>query len=237
MSRAALLDLDGTLVDSNYQHALAWYRAFRSYEIVVPVWRIHRHIGMGGDQLVEATTDEQIEQRLGDSLRAAAAEEFRPLREECLPLAGAKELVVELKTRGFVVVMASSAGKDDLEFFLDRIGVTEIVDGSTTDEDVERTKPYPDVIHAALEKAGTQDAVMIGDSRWDIEAASNAGLPTIAVITGGWSKQELHQYGAVGVYESLAALGRDLDQTPLATGCKPWVQNSAANRSGDRIGT
>ena len=111
MSRAALVDLDGTLVDSNYQHTLAWHRALRRYEIVVPVWRIHRHIGMGGDQFVAAITDEQVERRLGDRLRAAAAEEFSPLREECVPLAGAKELVVELKQRGLVVVLASSAGE------------------------------------------------------------------------------------------------------------------------------
>ena len=212
-----MLDLDGTLVDSNYQHALAWYRAFRRYQIVVPVWRIHRHIGMGGDQMVKATTDQQVEHRLGDRLREAAAEEFSPLREECVPLAGAKELVIELKRRGFAVVMASSAGKDDLEFFLDRIGVKDIVDGWTTDDDVERTKPHPDVVHAALEKAGTDDAVMIGDSRWDIEAASNAGLSTIAVITGGWSKQELHDYGAISVYESIVALRHDIDETPLAS--------------------
>jgi HAD superfamily hydrolase (TIGR01549 family) len=216
LSRAALLDLDGTLVDSNYQHTLAWYRAFRRHEIVVPVWRIHRHIGMGGDQLVEATTDQHVERRLGDRLREAAAEEFRPLRDECVPLAGAKELVVELKQRELVVVMASSAGEDDLRFFLDRIGVKDIVDAWTTDADVKRTKPYPDVIHAALEKAGTDDAVMIGDSRWDIEAASTTGHPTIAVVTGGWSKDELRQYGAIAVYESLAALRQDLDTTPLA---------------------
>jgi HAD superfamily hydrolase (TIGR01549 family) len=216
LSRAALLDLDGTLVDSNYQHSIAWYRAFRRYEIVVPLWRIHRHIGMGGDQLVEATTDDQVERRLGDRLRAAAAEEFSPLREECVPLPGAKELVVELKRRKFVVVMASSAGERDLAFFLDGIGVTEIVDGWTTDKDVERTKPHPDVVQAALEKAGTQDAIMIGDSRWDIEAASNAGLRTIAVLTGGWSKQELHQHGAIATYESLTSLRQNLDETPLA---------------------
>ena len=93
-----------------------------------------------------------------------------------------------------------------------------IVDGWTTNEDVERTKPHPDVVYAALEKAGTEDAVMIGDSRWDIEAAANAGgRPTIAVITGGWSKQELHHYGAIGVYESLPALTQDLDKTPFAS--------------------
>jgi HAD superfamily hydrolase (TIGR01549 family) len=212
---AALLDLDGTLVDSNYQHALAWYRAFRRHEIVLPIWRIHRHIGMGGDQLVAAITDQDVEQRLGDSLRAPAAEEFAPLRGECAPLAGAKDLIVELKRRDSSVLLASSSSEEDLEFFLELLDVKELVDGWTSKSDVERSKPDPDVVHAALEKAGTRDAVMIGDSRWDIEAASNAGLPTLALITGGWSEHELRQFGAASVYESLEALRAALDDTPL----------------------
>jgi HAD superfamily hydrolase (TIGR01549 family) len=215
MERAALLDLDGTLVDSNYQHALAWYRAFRRHEIVLPLWRIHRHIGMGGDQLVTAITDARVEQRLGDALREAEAAEFAPLRGECAPLTGAKELVVELKRRDLTVVLASSSSEDDLEFFLELLDVKEIVDGWTTKSDVARSKPHPDVLHAAMTKAAVTDAVMIGDSRWDIEAAADAGLPTLAVITGGWSEHELWDCGAVGVYESLDALRTRLDETPL----------------------
>lgn len=215
MERAALLDLDGTLVDSNYQHALAWYRAFRRYEIVLPLWRIHRHIGMGGDQLVAAVTDQRVEQQLGGSLREAEADEFAPLRGECAPLAGAKELIVELKKRRVTVVLASSSGEDDLEFFLELLGVKEIVDGWTTKSDVARSKPHPDVVRAAVEKAGATDAVMIGDSRWDIEAAASAGLPTLGVITGGWSKHELREFGAVAVYESLDGLRARLHETPL----------------------
>ena len=216
MERAALLDLDGTLVDSNYQHALAWYRAFRRHEIVLPLWRIHRHIGMGGDQLVAAITDDRIEERFGDALREAEADEFAPLRAECAPLAGAKDLLTELKRRGLTVVLASSSGEDDLEFFLELLGVKHLVDGWTTKSDVERSKPHPDVVHAAMEKAEVTDAVMIGDSRWDIEAAAAAGLPTLAVITGGWSEEELRNFGAVAVYESLDALRAGLDETPLA---------------------
>jgi HAD superfamily hydrolase (TIGR01549 family) len=213
--RAALLDLDGTLIDSNYQHAVAWYRAFRAHEIVPPLWRIHRHVGMGGDQLVSAITDEHVEQRLGDSLRAAEADEFAPLREECAPLAGAKELIAELKQRGSTVVLASSSGEDDLEFFLELLDVKDLVDGWTTKSDVAKSKPHPDLVRAAMGKAGTTDAVMIGDSRWDIEAAAGAGVPTLAVITGGWSKQELQENGAASVYESLDDLRADLDNTPL----------------------
>lgn len=215
LERAALLDLDGTLVDSNYQHALAWYRAFRTHEIVLPLWRIHRHIGMGGDQLVAKITDDGVEQRLGDSLRKAEADEFAPLREECAPLAGAKELIVELKRRGTTVVLASSSGEEDLEYFLELLGVKDMVDGWTTKSDVKRSKPHPDLVHAAMEKAAATEAVMIGDSRWDIEAAANAGLPTLGVITGGWSEHELREFGAVDVYKSLNELQTALDETPL----------------------
>jgi HAD superfamily hydrolase (TIGR01549 family) len=171
---------------------------------------------MGGDQFVTAVAGEDVERRLGDELRDASSEEFQPLRDECEPLEGARELLVELKRRGLVVVLASSSGKDDLEHFLDELDARDVVDGWTTKDDVERSKPHPDVIHAALEKAGTGDAVMVGDSRWDVEAAANAGLETVAVITGGWSHHELCEAGAVAVYDSLVALRERLDETPLA---------------------
>jgi len=182
------------------------------------MWRVHRHIGMGGDQIVQAIAGEEVERQQGDSLRDASHEEFVRLRDECVPLEGAHELVVELKERGLVVVLASSASQDDLDHFLEQLGVRDVVDGWTTADDVERTKPDPDVIHAALERAGTRDAVMVGDSRWDIEAAANAGLETVGVITGGWSEQELRDHGAAAVFESLVELRERLDETPLARG-------------------
>jgi len=179
------------------------------------MWRVHRHIGMGGDQIVKAIAGEGVERAHGDSLRDTSQEEFKRLRDECVPLGGARELVLELRRREFVVVLASSSNPDDLDHFLDKLGVRGDVDDWTTADDVERTKPYPDVIQAALAKAGTDDAVMVGDSRWDIEAAANAGLQTVCVITGGWSKQELRDYGAVAVFESLGELREQLDETPL----------------------
>src|SRR5581483_3027552 len=133
----------------------------------------HRH---GGDQFVKAVAGDDVEQRLGDSLRDASKEEFKKLRDECVPLEGAHDLIVELKRRGHTVVLASSTNQDDLDHFLHELEVRDIVDDWTTADDVERTKPHPDVILAALEKAGTQDAVMVGDSRWDIEAAAKAVL-------------------------------------------------------------
>ena len=215
MARAALLDLDGTLVDANYQHALAWYRSFRRFEITLPMWRLHRHIGMGGDQYVGAVAGDDVEAEHGDDLRDAHDEEFKRLRDECAPLEGAHDLLVELKRRGHVVVLASSSKEDDLDHFLDLLDARDVVDGYTTADDVERTKPHPDVVHAALEKAGVDGAGMIGDSRWDVDAARNAGLDTVCVITGGWSEQELQDAGAIAVYDSMSALIDGLDETPF----------------------
>jgi HAD superfamily hydrolase (TIGR01549 family) len=179
------------------------------------MWRVHRHIGMGGDQIVAAIAGDDVERAHGDSLRDASSEEFQRLRDECIPLDGAHELVVALKERGLVVVLASSSNEDDLSHFLDELDVRDVVDDWTTADDVDRTKPHPDVIHAALEKAGTGDAVMVGDSRWDIEAAANAGLETVCVITGGWSEQELRDHGAAAVFDSLVELRERLAETPL----------------------
>jgi HAD superfamily hydrolase (TIGR01549 family) len=215
LARAALLDLDGTLVDANYQHALAWYRAFRRFEITLPMWRLHRHIGMGGDQYVAAVAGDDAERDRGDALRDGHDEEFKRLRDECAPLEGAHDLLVELKRRGYVVVLASSSNEDDLDHFLGVLDACDVIDGYTTADDVQRTKPHPDVVQAALEKAGTNEGAMIGDSRWDIEAAGNAGLETVCVITGGWSEQELRDAGASAVYDSIPALIRSLDDTPF----------------------
>jgi HAD superfamily hydrolase (TIGR01549 family) len=218
-SHTALLDLDGTLVDTNYQHALAWYRAFRSQKIVLPIWRIHRHIGMGGDQIVRALTDGDVEGRLGDRLRDRQREEFRALRDECEPLEGAAELVRELDRRRIPTVLASSANQDDLDHFLAILGIRDMVDGWTTADDVQRSKPQPDLVQAALDKVQQPTrGVMVGDSRWDVQSAARAGLETICVLTGGWSRQELLDAGAVAVYGSLSDLCRELDRTPLAAG-------------------
>lgn len=179
------------------------------------MWRIHRHIGMGGDQLVGAVAGDDVEQRLGDVLRDAVRAEFARLRDECEPLEGAHDLCVALKRRGLAVVLASSSNKDDLEHFLDELDVRDVVDDWTTGDDVERTKPHSDVIDVALERTGTRDAVMVGDSRWDIDAAARAGLQTICVTTGGWSVQELTDAGAAAVFGSLVELRERLDDTPL----------------------
>jgi HAD superfamily hydrolase (TIGR01549 family) len=216
MPPAAILDVDGTLVDTNYHHAIAWYRAFRQHDVVLPIWRIHRHIGMGGDQLVEALAGDQLENERGDDIRAAESVLYRELMTEVEPLEGARELIEDLKKRGHAVVLASSAKSHEVEHYLDLLDARELADGWTTSADVEATKPEPDLVVAAVEKAGGGGAVMVGDSVWDCEAAKRAGLDTIAVLTGGFSEAELREAGALAVYSSIGELREALDETPLA---------------------
>ena len=213
----AVLDIDGTLVDTNYQHALAWYRAFRRHQIVLPVWRIHRHIGMGGDQMVQALTDEPTERELGDEIRAAEKDLYFELIDEVEPMDGARELIADLGRRGHVVVLASSAKEEEVERYLDLLDARDLADGWTTSADVRATKPEPDLVNAALERVGGSagNAVMVGDTPWDVHAAHAAGVPTLAVLTGGFAIEELSESGAAQVFESVADLRAGLDQTPL----------------------
>jgi HAD superfamily hydrolase (TIGR01549 family) len=212
----AIFDVDGTLVDSNYQHALAWYRAFRRFGIVRPLWRIHRGIGMGGDQFVPKIGGEDVEERLGDALRHAWTEEFDLMIDEVAPFDATRELLEEVRRRGFRLVLASSGQKKQVEHFLDLFGGRDLADAWTTSEDAENSKPEPDIVQSALAKVQGTSGVMIGDSTWDAIAAGKLGVPTIAVQTGGFSVEELRQAGAKWVYDSLTALRDDLGNTPLA---------------------
>jgi HAD superfamily hydrolase (TIGR01509 family) len=213
---AALLDVDGTLVDTNYHHAVAWYQAFRQHDEVLPVWRIHRHIGMGGDQLVEALAGEQVEEEKGDDIRTAEKALYLALIEHVEPLRGARELMVELKDRGHAVVLASSAKPEETEHYLDLLDARELADQWTDSGDVDATKPAPDLVQVAMERVDSGEAVLIGDSTWDCKAAERAGIETLSVLTGGFSDQELRDAGAVAVYHSLDDLRESLDDTPLS---------------------
>jgi HAD superfamily hydrolase (TIGR01509 family) len=213
---AAILDVDGTLVDSNYQHALAWYRAFRELEIVLPVWRLHRHVGMGGDKLVAAVAGMEVEDRFGDRLRERWEALFDRLLPEVAPLEGSRELIRDLKRREVTVVLASSAIERHLVAFVEKLGVRELVDAWTTKDDVEGSKPEPDLVQAALAKAEADEAFMVGDTPWDCEAARRAGIACVCVKTGGFSDSELREAGAAEVFESMHELLEALDGPALA---------------------
>jgi HAD superfamily hydrolase (TIGR01549 family) len=211
MPAIAILDVDGTLVDTNYHHAIAWFRAFLRHDVVVPVWRVHRHIGMGGDQLVAAVAGDEVEERAGDDIRDAESDLYRELIDEVRTMEGSRELIEDLRKRDNVVVLASSAKDWEVEHYLDLLDAREIVDAWTTSADVEQTKPEPDLIKAAIEKADADgDATLIGDTVWDVEAAKRAGVETLAVLSGGFSEQELREAGARDVFTSVDELRKSL---------------------------
>lgn len=212
----ALLDLDGTLVDSNYQHALAWYRAFRLHGITIPVWRCHRAIGMGGDQLVSFLAGEGFEREQGDTVRVQEHALYAQLADEVQPFDGARGLIEDLKALGGKVVVASSAKPEDTQRYLDLLDARSLVDGWTDSGDVDATKPAPDLVEAALERAGGRPAIMVGDSIWDCRAAKAAKVKTIAVRSGGFGDDELLDAGAIAVFDSIGELRERLDETPFA---------------------
>jgi HAD superfamily hydrolase (TIGR01509 family) len=209
----AILDIDGTLVDTNYHHAIAWYRAFRAYGFVLPLWRIHRHIGMGGDQLVAALAGEGFDREHGDEVRAAEKVLYVQLIDEVQPLTGARALIEDLKGGGHTVVLASSAKPEELDHYLTLLDARSLADDWTSSGDVKQTKPQPDLVLAALAKARAKpaDAVMIGDSTWDCRAAKAAKVRSIGVLTGGFSEQELLEAGASKVFASVDELRGNLD--------------------------
>ncbi len=216
MADTAIFDVDGTLVDTNYHHALSWYRAFRRLHITLPLWRIHRAIGMGGDQLVAHVAGQDVEDRHGDELRDLVKDEFAELIDETRPIEGAHALLRAVRDRGFRVVLASSARASDVDHFLDLIDARSVAEAWTTSDDVEKTKPAPDLVQVAMDKVGGRTAVMVGDSTWDCIAAGKLGIPTLAIRTGGFSVDELRESGASRVFDSLVDLREALDDTPLA---------------------
>jgi HAD superfamily hydrolase (TIGR01549 family) len=215
MPLAVIFDIDGTLVDTNYQHALAWYRAFRNEGIVMPIWRIHRAIGIGSDRVVELLAGDEVEAKLGDALRDAQGPLYQEMIDEVEPMKGAHDLLRDLKRAGHPVILASSAEEEEVERYIDLLDAREFVDGYTTSADVRASKPEPDIVNAAVQKAGGGPAVMIGDSTWDCKAATGAELPSIGVLTGGFSEQELTEAGATVVFDSVEHLHDHLGETTL----------------------
>jgi HAD superfamily hydrolase (TIGR01549 family) len=203
---AIFFDIDGTLVDSTYHHAFAWHRAFTRYDVDVPMWRVHRTIGMGGDKLVAVVAGEDVEEKLGDDLRDAWSEEYSKVEAEVDPFPAAATLVRRLAGEGFVVALASSGEKEFSERALASLGLDDEVHTLVTSADVEDSKPDPDLIGVTLEKVGPDRAVFVGDTPYDVEAAARAGLGCVALLTGGFSRGELEEAGAVLVADSLDEL-------------------------------
>jgi len=212
MSDTILLDIDGTLIDSTYHHAVAWHRAFHRNGVEVPLWRIHRTIGMGGDRLVAEVAGDEVEDECGDAVRDAWREEYGELKAEVRPLPGAAELVRKLAAT-HTVALASSGDPEFSAEAVELLGVTEEVTLLTTSEDAEESKPHPDLLGVTLEKTGSGRSVLVGDTVYDVESAARAGLQCIAVRCGGYGGAELVEAGAVLVVDGPADL-LDVDWEP-----------------------
>ncbi len=211
-----VLDVDGTLLDSNYHHTIAWARALEKVGHPVPLWRIHRAIGMGGDRLVAAVAGDDVEEEHGDEVREAWEAAYDEMQHETRLLPGARELLVTLQERGLEVALASSAIPKHAEHAFKLLDAGELADTATTSGDAEESKPHPELVDEALRRLRGKEACLIGDSVWDVEAAKNAGLPAYGVLTGGFSRAELEEAGAVAVYDGVEDLLAHLDD--LLTG-------------------
>jgi HAD superfamily hydrolase (TIGR01549 family) len=197
----ALLDIDGTLLDSTYHHALAWSRAFAAVGEPIATYRIHRLIGTGGEKLVAALLDEETEQRLGEEVKDRWQREYDQLIDETRLLPGAQDLLDGIHRLGLEVVLASSSIPEHADHALRLLEADGRADGWTTADDAEESKPHPELLEKALEQAGGSRAVMIGDAVWDVEAAARAGIPTIGLLSGGVSAAELLDAGAAVVHD------------------------------------
>jgi HAD superfamily hydrolase (TIGR01549 family) len=206
-----VLDVDGTLVDSNYHHTLAWKFAFREHGYDVPAWRIHRAIGMGGDRLVSTVAGDEAEDQHGDRIRDSWEKRYDAVLDQVAPLPGARQLLSLLRDRGFQVALASSGIPRHTRHAVDVLGAGETAATTTTSEDAERSKPDPELVEVALDRVDAEHAVMVGDSVWDVRSAREARIPVVGLLTGGFGRAELEDAGADVVCDDLEELGECLD--------------------------
>jgi HAD superfamily hydrolase (TIGR01549 family) len=210
MIDAILFDVDGTLVDSNDLHAAAWQESFRHFGIVVPYDAIRGQIGKGGDNLIPSLLPPDIVERLQGEIEEFRSELFqRDYLQKARPFPGAAGLLQRLHGEGVKLILASSAQQDELDFHIDRLGCRDLLAGTTSKDDVEHSKPCADIFAAALDKAQPLNggiALVVGDTPYDIEAAAKIGLPTVAVLCGGFDEEELK--AAAAIFECPVDLNR-----------------------------
>ena len=212
MSSGVLFDVDGTLVDTNHLHVVAWWQAFRSQGHDVAMAVLHRTVGQGSDQFVSS-----ILGRDDDKVADAHSDFYGQWKHQLVTFAGAADLLRTTKKAGLSVVLATSASEGEAEHLTAAIDADDVIDVVTTKADVDASKPDPDIVQTALDKAGLHaaDAVFVGDTVWDVQAASRAGVPCVCVLSGGISEGELREAGAIAVYRDVAQLLAEFEDTPL----------------------
>ncbi|WP_395307645.1 HAD family hydrolase [Mycobacterium sp. AMU20-3851] len=213
---AVLFDVDGTLVDSNYLHVHAWYRAFSELRIPVQSWQIHRSIGMDGEKLLE-TLAAGVNDDVRDELKELHSQYYKQTTSLLSPLPGAREILDRIDSLGLQVVLATSAPEDELATLRAVLDRDELVSVVTSAGDVETAKPEPDIVQIALGRAevSPQRAVFVGDAVWDAQAGVAAGVTCIGVLSGGVSRSELEQAGATVVFDNALDLCERLTESPV----------------------
>jgi phosphoglycolate phosphatase-like HAD superfamily hydrolase len=207
----ALLDVDGTLIDSNYWHTVAWLRAFVKVGAPQPAWRIHTAIGMGGDRLVAAVAGDGVEHEHGDALREIWKRCYDETLTDVIAFPRAGDLVRALKERGLKVVLASSGKADHLEYARTLLNADDAIDAVTQSDDVDSSKPAGDLFDLALKKVKGKRAFVVGDAPWDVKAAQTLPVPTISLRCGGFAEETLREAGAAAVHDDPADLLAHLD--------------------------
>ncbi|MEU6346911.1 HAD family hydrolase [Streptomyces sp. NPDC046977] len=215
--RAALFDMDGTLVDTNYLHAVSWWEAFRQAGHVVSMADIHHAIGMGSDHLLDRLLGEACDRRGDDAISGAHKALYGAYGPSLAPLDGAADLLRAVAARGFRVVLATSADSNELAVMRTALDADDVIADATSKDDVAASKPAPDLVTQALERAGVPAgrAVFVGDTVWDIEAAGKAGVPCVALLSGGIGRAELEEAGAAAVYQDPRNMLASLDSSPV----------------------
>jgi HAD superfamily hydrolase (TIGR01509 family) len=219
--RGVIFDVDGTLVDSNEAHARAWMEALAEHGHQVELARLLRLIGMGGDNLLPEVAGIEQESPAGEAIAGRRGAIFKTRYLPGLKaLPGSRALVQRLHAEGFKLVVASSAARDELGPLLEVAGVADLLREQTSADDAERSKPDPDIVVAALGKLGlaADEALMVGDTPYDVQAAGKAGVRVIGLRSGGWDEAGLA--GAVAVYAHPADLLEHYAESPLARGAE-----------------
>ncbi|MDX2819297.1 HAD family hydrolase [Streptomyces sp. PA03-5A] len=217
VERAALFDMDGTLVDTNYLHAVSWWEAFRQAGHTVSMADIHRCIGMGSDHLLERLLGRERDRSEDATISGAHKALYGAYGPALAPLDGAADLLRAVAARGFRVVLATSADGKELAVMRAALDADDVIADATSKDDVDASKPAPDLVAQALERAGVpaNRAVFVGDTVWDIEAAGKAGVPCVALLSGGIGRAELEEAGAAAVHRDPRDMLTSLDSSPM----------------------
>jgi HAD superfamily hydrolase (TIGR01509 family) len=213
MRAGILFDVDGTLVDTNYLHVVAWWHAFRAHGHTVPMRRLHETVGQGSDRFVETILGRQ-----DSDIADAHSDFYGPYLHRLSAFDRAADLLRATKQAGLAVVLATSASAKEATHLRAALDADDVIDAVTSKDDVEESKPDPDIVQTALDKAGLRaaDALFVGDTVWDVEAARRADMDCVAVLSGGIGEHDLRDAGAVAVYRDAAHLLEQFENSPLA---------------------